>query len=134
MPSSGFWFGFTKFNLSPFVQNRIEFMEINHILFISSAQNIELSIGSSGSMTPSCRWYTFSDIYFIYHDVSISVLGILKKLGYIKYMHLVHMHIFTVASSKADNLSFAYCANSMESFGSVIFIKVQFGFEPNSIF
>lgn len=85
-------------------------------------------------MTPSSRWCIFSNInLFNMHTLTL-ITRIFNELSQIKYVHLVHMHIFTVAPTKANHLSIANRIYSMESFRCKIFIKLNFWFVPNFFF
>ena len=105
-------------------------MQVNNVLVISASKDVELAIRSSGSMTPSGRRYTFSDVYLLYHYRLGIISRIEQEFAQIKDVHLIHMHIFSVTTTKAYHLGLTYSIESMESLRCKVLIEMELWLVP----
>jgi len=96
-----------ELNLSPFHLLTVEFVEVYNVLFIPPAKDVEISVVSAGSVSPSSAWHSLGYVDFCAGDCHLLIGGVLKKLCHVKDVHFIHVHIFAVAASESNDLGVA---------------------------
>lgn len=81
-------------------------------------------------MTPPGAWHPFSHIDFCAEYLFEWVSWTFNELAHIENMDFIEMHVFTVTTSKGNDLVIIDGSGCVESLGCVMFKELNFRFTP----
>ena len=110
----------TNLDFVPSLGLQVQTVQVIDVLIVATTEYEELVLVNSCRMSPSCAWNSILLWSLSFTEIKFSAINSLDgpvapdKVTKVKHVHIIEMHILTVAATKADNFRTAKSTDSME--------------------
>ena len=110
----------TNLDFVPSLGLQVQTVQVIDVLVVATTKDVELVLVNSCCMSPSCAWNSILLWSLSFTEIKSSAIYCLDssvaldKVTKVKHVHIIEMHILTVAATKADDFRRAKSTDSME--------------------